>query len=299
MHRRLSYIPILALVCALCSSCAIKRAFSADASPSMIAPDTLMAMTGCQGIVEDMWTRSVVDGPSMRHTLVYLPDDYYISGKSYPVVFMLHGARGNELSWITEGDIFHDIDSLVANGLAKEAIFVFPNMNQYDDDADGANSRFKMPFESFFDTDGAVETGFHQNIIDQVQKSYRTLPGRSNMAIAGLSIGAFQAAYISAAEPELFGSVGLFSPFFLSYVTGGKYSWFYNALEEKWKTQFAMQPLLYFIAIGKWDIYYEHIWNARLYMSGKGYPFEYYENDGGHNWKSWPGFFCEFYKKLF
>jgi len=256
-------------------------------------------MTGCQGIIEEMWTRSVVDGPTFRHMLIYLPDDYYTSKKAYPVVFMLHGARGNELSWIIEGNILHDIDSLVAKGLAREAIFVFPNMNQYDDDADGGTSRFKMPFESFFDTDGAVETGFRQNVIDEIKKSYRVIPDRHHMAIAGLSIGAFQAAYISAAEPELFANVGLFSPFFLSYVTGSKYSWFYNALEEKWKTQFAMQPLLYFIAIGKMDLYYEHIWNARLYMSKKGYPFEYLEGKGGHDWKSWPGFFCEFYKRLF
>lgn len=298
-HRFFVFILVIALAGMLSASCAVKRVFSADSSPSLIPNDTLEMITGCKGIVEDKWTECVVDGPTKRHMIIYLPADYYRTEQSYPVVFMLHGARGNELSWITEGKVFHLIDSLVANGLAKPAIFVFPNMNQYDDDADGAASRFKQPFESFFDTDGAVETGFRQNVLEQIMNNYRTLGGRKNMAIAGLSIGAFQAAYISANEPELFGYVGLFSPFFLSYVTGGKYSKFYNGLEDKWATQFTMQPLLYFMAIGKWDFFYEHIWNARVYMTGKGYPFEYLEGNGGHDWGSWPGFFCEFYKKLF
>ena len=67
-----------------------------------------------KGIVESRTYRSSVEGPSERRMIVYLPEDYYReNGKSYPVIYLFHGARGNESSWVKDGNIFGMADSLV------------------------------------------------------------------------------------------------------------------------------------------------------------------------------------------
>ncbi|MCR4566282.1 MAG: hypothetical protein K5651_09380, partial [Bacteroidales bacterium] len=60
--------------------------------------------------------------------IIYLPADYYQSGERYPVVYLLHGARGYETSWIRKGDIFQKTDSLFTNNLAAHFILVMPNV---------------------------------------------------------------------------------------------------------------------------------------------------------------------------
>ena len=74
-----------------------------------------------QSQVKQCTVKSKILGVEKMYS-VYLPDGYEKSGKNYPVLYLLHGARGNELSWITKGNLLHNIDSLTAFGLMKETI---------------------------------------------------------------------------------------------------------------------------------------------------------------------------------
>lgn len=130
--------------------------------------------------------------------IVYLPEGYDESGKRYPVVYMLHGARGYETSWILKGDILHITDSLVTGGLAEPAIIVMPNVNQYDTDADMDLSRRKSALESLFEIDGTVETAFLNDVVAFTDNHFRTIPDKRHRAIGGLSIGGLHSLYISA-----------------------------------------------------------------------------------------------------
>ena len=83
------------------------------------------------GILEECMHDCSVEGPLQRRMYVYLPHDYHENNERYPVLYLLHGARGNELSWIHKGNILHNIDSLISSSKMKETIVVFPNVNQY------------------------------------------------------------------------------------------------------------------------------------------------------------------------
>ena len=93
------------------------------------------------GILETVkYPCSNSEGPSERKMLVYLPRDYYETQRNYPVLYLIHGARGTETAWVKKGDLLPSLDSLVAGGKAEEMIVVMPNMNHYEDDKDFADS---------------------------------------------------------------------------------------------------------------------------------------------------------------
>ena len=111
-----------------------------------------------EGLVEEVQYECSVTGPTRRRMIVYLPKDYYTSGKSYPVLYLLHGARGYETSWIRFGEVYESTDSLWREGKAEHCIIVMPNINQYNDDEDYAGGRAKNAFESIWEVDGKAET---------------------------------------------------------------------------------------------------------------------------------------------
>lgn len=251
-----------------------------------------------QGILEERFYDCSVDGPKQRRMLVYLPSDYYNSNESYPVLYLLHGARGNELSWIIKGNLLHNIDSLTSSGLIKEMIVALPNVNQYNDEEDFGKSRIKGAVESLFEVDGSSETPFVNDVVGFVDSVYRTVPQKDSRAIAGLSIGAMQAMYISANAPDTFGYVGLFSSMRRPVFRIGEYSSFYKDLKEKHKVQFRNPPQLYSIMIGKCDIFYLTMKSFASYLDCNGYPHEMNIFSGGHEWYNWIDFANIFMKKL-
>ena len=250
------------------------------------------------GILEECMHDCSLDGPKKRRMYVYLPADYYETHKRYPVFYLLHGARGNELSWITKGDILHNVDSLTKTGRMHETIVVLPNVNQYNDDHDFGKSRLKGAIESFFETDGIVEAAFMIDVVSTIDSLYRTVPDKEHRAIAGLSIGAMQSMYISANAPESFGYVGLFSSMVHPVLRKSEYSSFYKDLKRKLAVQFTEPPKVYSIMIGKTDIYYPRMKSYSRYLNKMGYPFQMYVTDGGHQWYNWEEFANRFMQRL-
>lgn len=289
--RLFAYITLI-LSCILCAdSCVISRILSADAAKSDLTPQEIAQSIHMDGILEAPFYTPTVDGPSKRRMMVYLPADYYNSKESYPVVYLLHGARGNEISWVDQGCMTEIVDSLVRNKLLPKCIFVLPNMNQYSTEEQGLHSSFKSPLRAFFDTDGAIETSFINDIVGFVDSHYRTIPDKQHRAIAGLSIGSLQAAYITATSPDVFDYVGLFSPIFKSYITGGKYSSYYDPIKVKKNraVQFNEEhcPKVYLMMIGTNDFYFNHAEYTHLDMNVKGYRHEFITTSGGHDWPNW------------
>lgn len=45
-----------------------------------------------------------------KHYAVYLPEGYDESKESYPVLYLLHGAKGSNESWIKFGDMQRIVD---------------------------------------------------------------------------------------------------------------------------------------------------------------------------------------------
>lgn len=300
MSTRVKILIILCCVAVFSSCSAIKRTLTKDKSIPDIPASSLAELHHPQGTLEDVFYPCSCKGPSKRRMLVYLPAGYSAGNESYPVLYLLHGARGNETSWIKDGNVLYLIDSLQRCSLARKSIVVMMNMNQYDDDEDFANSRFKYVHEVLTEIDGAVESTFVHDVVGYIESHYRAIPDKNHRAIAGLSVGAFQTIYISATHPDTFGYVGLFSPFYKKLTKKSDYSEFYTSLLEKQKAQFSDPPQMYLIMIGLHDFFINHVEYFRRYLNKYGFKFQYMEvKGGGHDWNTWTMFFDKFYQKLF
>jgi len=248
-------------------------------------------------LVKDTY-RCSVPGPKARYMFVYLPESYFDSGMEYPVVYLLHGANGNETSWIRKGRILENIDSLKLDGKVAECIYVFPDMNHYRNDSDFRTPHEKKSIEAFLGLNGSIEYAFLNDVVKHVDSSYRTIPHKDCRAIGGLSLGGLQAMYISANNPDCFGYVGLFSPLIHIPVRLGPHSFFYRKLEEKLKGQFEDPPALYWIMSGKYDFVYNSAFRFSRYLDTRRHLHHFHVSDGGHTWNNWQDYSIMFIKEL-
>lgn len=252
----------------------------------------------CAGTLEEVFYKSSAGGPATRRMLVYLPEEYQESDKRYPVLYLLHGARGNETSWINKGRLLQNIDSLMAEGSLADFIVAMPNMNEYEDEQDFGKSRIKNAFESVMEVDGDVEYFFMKDVVGCVDSLFRTIPAKSHRALAGLSIGAFQVIYISANNPDSFGYIGIFSPVVGTLIKHGPHCGLFRGLKHKLDRLFSSgRPELYCVMIGKGDILYPRVFSFTDMLKRGGYRYYFIISDGGHDWENWSAY-CNMFMQM-
>jgi enterochelin esterase-like enzyme len=66
------------------------------------------------------------ENKTARRVVVYTPPDYNTSGKSYPVIYLLHGFNDSERGWTQSGMAHNIMDNLIAEGKAVPALIVMP-----------------------------------------------------------------------------------------------------------------------------------------------------------------------------
>src|SRR5436190_13263537 len=66
------------------------------------------------------------ENKTARRVVIYTPPDYSMSGKSYPVIYLLHGANDYERGWTQTGMANTIMDNLIAEKKAVPAIIVMP-----------------------------------------------------------------------------------------------------------------------------------------------------------------------------
>ena len=64
-----------------------------------------------------------------RKYAVYLPPDYETSQRSYPVLYLLHGAGDDQTGWVQFGEVQHIADKAINSGMATPMIIVMPDAN--------------------------------------------------------------------------------------------------------------------------------------------------------------------------
>ena len=64
-----------------------------------------------------------------RKYAVYLPPDYETSQRSYPVLYLLHGAGDDQTGWVQFGEILTIADEAIKSGSATAMIIVMPDAN--------------------------------------------------------------------------------------------------------------------------------------------------------------------------
>ena len=246
-------------------------------------------------------TRRWYDSPGLgmdRRITIYTPPGYEKSSESYPVLYLLHGAGGDEEAWINLGRTAQIMDNLIAQGKAKPMIVVMPNGNVIQDAAPGEGNQnfYKPQFMIAKTMDGTYEGAFG-DIIQFVESNYRVKANKANRAIAGLSMGGFHTLHISRYHPNTFDYMGLFSAAIMPRedATGKVYSNFDQTL----KAQMDNGYKLYWIAIGKTDFLYKANQEYLEKLKSMNMPHEYVESEGGHIWRNWRVYLTQFTPRLF
>ena len=128
---------------------------------------------------------------------IVLPNSYAKSKKTYPVMYLLHGAYGHFADWLKNTPN----KDLVKN-LADQynMIIVMPE-----------GETFSFYLYSPVNQGSQFETFITQEVIQKVDKTYRTINNKNGRVITGLSMGGHGALYLSAKHPELFCAAGSMS----------------------------------------------------------------------------------------
>ena len=259
------------------------------------------------GNVSKVWYHSPTLKMDKRMT-VYTPAGYVGGKEKYPVLYLLHGAGGDEDAWPTLGRAAQILDNLIAEGRAKPMIVVmtngYPNTPAAPGEFNAGVNVSTIGGRVRGEAAATMEESF-PDVVRYVDRNYRTIARKSGRAVCGLSMGGGHAYLISKLWPDTFDYVGLFSAAaFLnkvSYVDGKRVvaEGVDPLIEEQLATLFAKQPKLYWIGIGEKDFLYGGNKVFREYLDSKGYPYEYEETSGGHIWRNWRIYLTDFACKLF
>jgi enterochelin esterase-like enzyme len=131
-----------------------------------------------------------------RTVWVYTPPGYDKGNTRYPVLYLLHGAGGNENNWITVGRANLILDNLIADAQAKPMVIVMPLARAEQSDNVG-------PRKTVADRN-AFEKDLLGDIIPMIEKTYRVSNQPDQRALAGLSAGGAATLSIGLRHPEMF-----------------------------------------------------------------------------------------------
>ena len=149
--------------------------------------------------LDDRLTQLTLSTPALRAPVgvrILLPAGYEQGTGRYPVLYLLHGAFGDDTDWTTVGDA-----EAITAGLPL--IVVMPDGGKGGWYTDWLNRGAGGPPE--------WETFHVRELIPWIDDHYRTIAARDGRAIAGLSMGGFGALSYAGRHPDLFSWAGSFS----------------------------------------------------------------------------------------
>ena len=231
-----------------------------------------------------------------RKYAIYLPPDYDLSQRSYPVLYLLHGGGDDQTGWIQFGEVLHIADKAIREGTATPMIIVMPDANTgqrgYFNDVKG-----EWRYEDFF----------FQEFMPYVEKTYRIKGEKRYRAVAGLSMGGGGSFVYALRHPELFSSACPLSastgPLSLAetkeFLKRRNITLKSDAEAEAYYKRHSVLELVnqmpddqkkavrWYIDCGDDDFLYEGNSLVHIAMRKKEIPHEFRIHDGGHSWSYW------------
>ena len=218
----------------------------------------------------------------VRRMHVYTPPGYEKDGKSYPVLYLVHGAGDSDQSWSSVGRANNIVDNLIAAGKAKPMIIVMPDGHTPDRPGSGmANMLQNTDFRD----------DFLKVAIPYVERNYRTIANADHRAMAGLSMGGAHTIQNGLPHPELFHYIGVFS------MTGGGEA--YEKANDAALKQAAQAMKLVYYAYGREDFVARNSKQLKDTMDKYHIKFTLHETGGGHTWINWREYLNDFAPRLF
>ncbi|MES1160752.1 MAG: alpha/beta hydrolase-fold protein [Bacteroidota bacterium] len=138
----------------------------------------------------------------LRRLSIYLPPDYDKSNQHYPVVYFLHGFGINDSLVVALSKFDKLMDTAILSRHVRPMIIVFPN----------SFTRYGGSFYTNSSLTGNWADYIVKDVVDYVDKNFRTIPQRSSRGIAGHSMGGHGALKLAMQYPGIFSSVYALSP---------------------------------------------------------------------------------------
>lgn len=160
-----------------------------------------LVLLSCGGVQAGEFVRdkymSAALGREISFT-AYLPDGYKESAERYPVVYLLHGASGDEYQWARKGGAVETLDGLIKRGQMRPSVAVMPTFGPASWWTDGANEK--------------AETAMIRELIPYVESRYKVAAERNARSIGGLSMGGYGSLNLALRYPEKFCAAAIISP---------------------------------------------------------------------------------------
>lgn len=238
------------------------------------------------GTVSHPWYDSKILGYSRRLT-VYTPYGYEANPKKkYPVLYLLHGAGGDEEAWISMGRTAQIMDNLIEKGLAEPMIVVMPNGNPGQQAARTLNLPEKSINWRSEEFRNAYVNSLCTEIVPFIEKNFRVIAKPESRAIAGLSMGGGHTISASILYPQLFDYICPLS-------AAGQ------ATPEQIANLKKAGVKLYFLACGDSDFLFEGSKALDKTLTEQGLDHTFFVSDGGHTWSNWRHYLNTFARLLF
>lgn len=253
-----------------------------------------------RGTVSHPWYDSKILGLNRRLT-VYTPYGYENNPKKkYPVLYLLHGAGGDEEAWTSMGRAAQILDNLIEKGLAEPMIVVMPNGNGNQQAAGTLNLPVK---QQQFDRNAMqnmseaernrMMNGYVMSLCEEIvpfiEKNFRAIPKKASRAIAGLSMGGGHTTRATILYPDVFDYICPLS----------------CGIRDSEELDAQLQGIkkagykLYWVGCGTDDFAWPGTQVLDKALERNGMPHTIYASDGGHVWFNWRLYLNTFARLLF
>lgn len=221
-----------------------------------------------------------------RRISIYIPKGYQTSKQRYPVLYMHDGQNlfDEFTSGFGEWKVDETLDSLIAKGKKASIVVAIDNgpkrLQEYN----------PFYFERFGAGEGEAYVDFIATVLKPfIDSSYRTLPDKSNTAIAGSSMGGLISYYALLKRPDIFGKAGVFSP---AFWTADSINRMTDSLANKIDGK-----LFFYMGSKEGDEMVDNMMRVTdsLGRYSTADIFTAIDEQGEHNEKAWQKWFSEFY----
>jgi S-formylglutathione hydrolase FrmB len=173
----------------------------------------------------------MVGDPHWDRVSIYLPPSYSRApGRRYPVLYFLHGFDADDRALIKGAyqnlNIRISMDSLIREGAVKEMIVVMPN----------ARNAYNGSFYTNSPVTGNWALFIYRDLVNYVDRKYRTIRSPKARGIAGHSMGGYGALRIGMRHPEIFSAVYSLSAYGLAFTDSVE-----RGYEKNWRAAMALQ----------------------------------------------------------
>lgn len=213
-------------------------------------------------VLRNKTVASTAMGKEMKYS-IYLPSDYEGS-EEFPVLYLLHGYGDENNAWIDKGMLVKTAYSYEKNS-GRQMVVVCP---------DGLTTFY------YDSQDTKFETYFFNELVPEIEKTYKVKTDRNSRAVAGLSMGGYGTLYYGLKYPEMFCYAYACSA---AIDMGADYPSLYGLVTDADPS--ALPGIT--LEMGTEDYTTGNGANFHNALNNAGIQHEYIARSGSHDWKFW------------